>query len=131
MSKRCPDSLLANTMLNTTLVSNIACFSLKIGYLEHDMCLHFIFQSFFKDFSLFYLHMKFCMIGVEDWTSMLKVSSVYVLARILKMPVQNSNFKIFARPDLATHLFQILLPATFNNLMCQKGQFSLQVCPRR
>ena len=47
------------------------------------------------------------------------------------MPVQNSNFKIFARPDLATYLLQILIPATFNSLVCQKGQFTLQLCPRR
>ena len=47
------------------------------------------------------------------------------------MPVQNSNFKSFARPDLATYLLQILIPATFNSLVCQKGQFTLQLCPRR
>ena len=54
-----------------------------------------------------------------------------VLARISKMLVQNSNFKILARPDLATHLLQIPIPATFNSLVCQKGQFTLQLCPRR
>ena len=49
------------------------------------------------------------------------------------MPVQNSNFKISARPDLAisTNLLQILIPATINSLVCQKGQFTLQLCPRR
>ena len=47
------------------------------------------------------------------------------------MPVQNSNFKIFARPDLAIYLLQILLPATFNSLVCQRGQFTLQLCTRR
>ena len=47
------------------------------------------------------------------------------------MPVQNSNFKISARPDLATNLLQILIPATINSLVCQKGQFTLQQCPRR
>ena len=46
------------------------------------------------------------------------------------MPVQNSYFKISARPDLATYLFQILILATFNSLECQKGQFSLQLCPK-
>ena len=46
------------------------------------------------------------------------------------MPVQNSNFKIFARPDSATYLLQILIPATFNNIVCQKGQFTLKLCPR-
>ena len=54
-----------------------------------------------------------------------------VLARISKMPVQNSNFKISARPDLATYLLKILIPATFNSLVCQKGQFIVQLCPRR
>ena len=47
------------------------------------------------------------------------------------MPVQNSNFKIFAHPDLATHLLHILIPATINGLVCQKGLFTLQLCPRR
>ena len=47
------------------------------------------------------------------------------------MPVQNSNFKISARPDLATYLLQIRIPATFNSLVCQKGQFTLQLCSRR
>ena len=47
------------------------------------------------------------------------------------MPLQNSNFKISARPDLATTLLQILIPATISSLVCQKGQFTLQQCPRR
>ena len=46
------------------------------------------------------------------------------------MPVQNSKFKISARPDLATNLLQILIPATINSLVYQKGQFTLQLCPR-
>ena len=40
------------------------------------------------------------------------------------MPVQSSNFKISARPDLATSLLQILIPATINSLVCHKGQFT-------
>ena len=47
------------------------------------------------------------------------------------MPVKNSNFKMSARPDLATYLLQILKAATFNSLVCQNGQFTLQLCPRR
>ena len=39
------------------------------------------------------------------------------------MPVQNSNFKISACPDLATNLLQILIPATFNSLLCPKRWF--------
>ena len=47
------------------------------------------------------------------------------------MSVQNSNFKISARPDLAANLLQFLIPATFNSLVCKKGQFTLQLYPRR
>ena len=47
------------------------------------------------------------------------------------MPVQNTNVKISARPDLAAKLLQILIQATFNSLVCQKRQFTLQLCPRR
>ena len=36
-----------------------------------------------------------------------KILSSTVLARISKMPVQNSNLKDFARPDLATYLHLI------------------------
>ena len=54
-----------------------------------------------------------------------------VLSRISKMPVQNSNFKSSARPDLATNQREILIPATFNSLECEKGQFSLQLCLRK
>ena len=46
------------------------------------------------------------------------------------MPVQNSNFKISARPDLDTNLL-LLIPATINSIVCQKEQFILQLCPRR
>ena len=56
---------------------------------------------------------------------------IKVLARNSKMPVQNSNFKISARPDLATNLLQIIIPATINSLVCQKGQFTLKLCSRR
>ena len=45
------------------------------------------------------------------------------------MPVQNSNSKIAACPDLATYQLQILIPTTLNSLLCQKGQFILQLCP--
>ena len=54
-----------------------------------------------------------------------------VLARISKMPVQKSYFKISACPDLATNLLQILTPATINSLVCLKGQSTLQLCPGR
>ena len=42
------------------------------------------------------------------------------------MPLQNSNFKISARPDLATTLLQILVTATITSLVSLKGQFTLQ-----
>ena len=54
-----------------------------------------------------------------------------VLARISKIPVQNSNSKISACPDLATDLLQILTLTTFNSILCQKCQFTLQLCPER
>ena len=41
------------------------------------------------------------------------------------------QFQNFARPDLATYLLQILIPATSNSLVCQKWQFILQLWPRR
>ena len=47
------------------------------------------------------------------------------------MPVQNSNFKISGRPDLATDLIKILIPATINCLVCQKGQYTFQLWLRR
>ena len=48
--------------------------------------------------------------------------------RILNVPVQNCNSKskISARPDLATKLLQILIPTTFDSLLCQKEQFTKQ-----
>ena len=47
------------------------------------------------------------------------------------MPVQNSNSKHSARPDLATYLPQILKATTFDSILCFKRQFILQLCPRR
>ena len=47
------------------------------------------------------------------------------------MPVQNSNSKISAHPDLASQLLQILLSTTLNNLLCQEGQFKHQPCHSR
>ena len=58
-------------------------------------------------------------------------SGYRVLARISKMPVQNINSKISARPDLATKLLYIFIPTTSNSQLCQKGHFTLQPCPRR
>ena len=47
-----------------------------------------------------------------------------VLARI-SMPVQKSNSKISACPDLATNLLYLLTTTTPDSLLCQKGQFTL------
>ena len=41
------------------------------------------------------------------------------------------NLKIAARPDLATQLVQIVIQNISNSLLCQKGQLTLQPCPRR
>ena len=59
----------------------------------------------------------------------LKVESPH-LARISKMPIQNSSSKISACPDLATNLLQILTPTTSNSLLCQKRKLTLQPSPR-
>ena len=53
-----------------------------------------------------------------------------VLARDLKMPVQNINSKVSTRPELGTNLLQILIPTTFNSLLGEKGQLTHQPCPR-
>ena len=47
------------------------------------------------------------------------------------MPVQNSNSKISAHPDLASNLHQIPKPNIFNSLLCHKRQFTHQLCPKR
>ena len=55
-----------------------------------------------------------------------------VLTRISKMPFQNSNSKISASPDLASNLLQILIfKLHLIALLCQKMQFTLQLCPKR
>ena len=41
------------------------------------------------------------------------------------------SYKISTRPYLAPQLLQILIPATLNSLLCQKGQITLQICIRR
>ena len=45
------------------------------------------------------------------------------------MPVQNSNSNISGFTDLATNLLQMLIPAMFDSLLCQKGQLTLKICP--
>ena len=44
-----------------------------------------------------------------------------VLARIFKMPVQNSNSKVPARPDLAFHLLEFLNQLHFIAFCIKKG----------
>ena len=61
----------------------------------------------------------------------MRLVCVRVLARILKLPVQNNNSKISAHPEVATTLLPLLIPSTFNSLMCQKGQFTYLSCHRR
>ena len=45
----------------------------------------------------------------------MRKSNTRVLARILKMPVQNRNSKISTHRDLSTQLLQILIPTTFDS----------------
>ena len=47
------------------------------------------------------------------------------------MPVQKSKSKVFGRPDLDANLIQFLILTTFNSILCQKGQFTLRLHPRR
>ena len=47
------------------------------------------------------------------------------------MPVKKSNSKISACPGLAINLLQILIPTSFNSLLFQKRQITLQLCPKR
>ena len=47
------------------------------------------------------------------------------------MHIQNSTSKFSARPDLATNLLQFLIPNTFDSLLCQKTNLTLQPCPKR
>ena len=47
------------------------------------------------------------------------------------MPIQKSNFKISARPNLDTNSLQFHTLTTFISILCQKRQFILQLCPRR
>ena len=47
------------------------------------------------------------------------------------MPVQNSNFKICARPDLTINLLKRLILTTFNTILCQKEQLTYLLCIRR
>ena len=49
------------------------------------------------------------------------ITASKVLARILKMPVKNSNSKMSVRPYLATQLLKFFIPSTFKSLLCQKG----------
>ena len=46
-------------------------------------------------------------------------------------PKQQSQNFCPSRFILATYLLQIHITATFSSLVCQKGQFTLQLCPRR
>ena len=66
------------------------------------------------------------------WDVLRKLHIARVLARISKVPVQNSNSKISVCPDLATNLLQIRIPTTFNSLLCQKKQkFTLKLLSER
>ena len=49
-----------------------------------------------------------------------KVKHICILSAGSKMPIQNSNSKISTRPDYATNLLQILIPTTFNSLLCRR-----------
>ena len=58
-------------------------------------------------------------------------SRLGLLARILKIPVRKSNLIFSARPDLAIQLRQILIPTSFDSLLCNKKGNLHMPCPRR
>ena len=47
------------------------------------------------------------------------------------MPIDKRISKFSAHPDLATYLLELLIPAMYDSLLGQKGQFTLQQGPRR
>ena len=60
-----------------------------------------------------------------------RIETGRVLARDLEMPVQNSNSKSSAHPDLASQPLQVLIPTRCNSLLCQKGKLTIKPCLRR
>ena len=72
-------------------------------------------------FCLRKMTLKIAKILIGTKCCLLVSNPIRVLVRISKMPVQNSNSKMFARPDLATNLLSILIPTRYNSLLCQKG----------
>ena len=97
--------------------------SKESGCLELDN--HFCINSLNKSFFI-------CKNILQITRPSLGATPPRVLARIFRMPIQNSISQISARPDLATTLLlQILIPTTFDSLLCQIGKFTPQPCPRR
>ena len=123
-----------------TINRNITCCQLRKGVsfplwgVSHISTLLWISKSSPKDICLKTDFTNSISFHIVSWNnSDLKFLTYWfrVLARISKMPVQKSNYKISACPELASHLLQILFPTTFKSLLCQKGQFTLQLCPKR
>ena len=54
---------------------------------------------------------------------------VICLGQDFKSACPKEQIQNFCRP--ATNLLQIPISTTYNSLLCQKGQFTLQLCPRR
>ena len=91
---------------------------------SYDIFLHFDFTlylvvTFFSHYLWVYGTTQCLLLCSEGLP--LTWSHCRVLARISKMTLQNCNFKMSARPNLATNLLQILITTTFNSLLCQKG----------
>ena len=85
-------------------------------------------QCMARNLLLLYYHYLFIQTYFQQCPDSL---AARVLARISKMPVQNSNFNISGGPDFASNILLLLIPASFHSLVYQKGQSTLQLCPRR
>ena len=105
--------------------------SLYLGHASY-MCstLYIYIYIYIYMYIYIYIYIYICM-----YVCLCMYVFVYVcmqgLSQDFKMPVLNSNSKMSAHTDLPTNLLQILIPTTFNSLLCRKRQFTLQLCPKR
>ena len=53
------------------------------------------------------------------------------LSQDFKNACPKHEFQNFCCPDLVTNILYILITTTSNSILCQKGHFAPQVCPRR
>ena len=119
------EKYLESCLLINIYPSNVPRILLLYDYIMAD-CFLFLGQLFSKHF----LNISLCGRNHQNSPSDLGDTG-RVLARLSKMPVQDSNSKISDFPDLSTNLLQILIPTTFNSPLCQKEHFILHLSPSR